>query len=352
MIFNRLSNRSWFPCIKSNQHGTVLIFVIIIAFIGSLVMSSVLFSSRYSNKKISHKRNDVELLNIAEGGLQAALAKLRHTDITLIGDQSATLIPSTVLGNGFYEVVYSNYIPGNSLSLLAKGMIGHREKVIDAKVKIYCKGIVFDITDGKAIPQESFTPTVTILGAAVTYGTDGYIVPVTIEVNIGSNSYYPFGSIDLPVDGNVNDNNNPRTYNVPDSHTSGTPVSLRLKSWLKKKSYYSGTQNSHWQLHREVNSTPDNGWVKVLRDRDSVPDLDGFGSQEDVQTFIRSYVDTTELVMNLGPNDAIYLVEFGAQTGTSADYQDCVILVTLDGTPSLGGDCNSWSYEISKWKEQ
>ena len=335
----------------SNQKGTAILFVIILAMIGSIVMASILFTSRHSIKKSGYRRENVDLINIAEGGMNAALAKLRNTDVALSEDQTATLIPSTALGNGFYEVEYADYIPGTSMRLFAKGMIGHREKTIDATVDITCKGIDFIITDGQAIPQEAFTPTVTILGAAVTYGTGGYNVPVTIEVKIGTDTYTPFGSIDLPVDGNVNDGGNPRSYSFSGSYPSGTALSIRAKSWLKY-SNRSGLYNSHWYLYREVRSTPDNGWVKVLRDRDTVPDLDGFGDQADVETFIRAYVDTNTLRMNLGPNDAIYLIEFGSQTGSSADYQDCVILVTLDGTPSSGGGCNSWAYTISSWKEQ
>lgn len=324
----------------NNQKGTAMLFITVLTIIASILLGSIFFTTRYSLKRSGNRRENVELLNIAEGGLNAALAKLRHSNVTLYEGQTSTLVPLTALGNGFYEVWYTDYIQGTSMKLLAKGMIGDNQKNIEALVDISCKGIEFNITNGQAIPLDSFSPTITILGAAVTYGAGGYNIPVTVEVKIGTNTYTPFGPIDLPVDGNVNDSKNPRIYSFLRSYPAGTPVSIRAKSWVKY-SGKSGLRNSDWYLYREVRSSPDNGWIKVLRDGDSVPDLDGFASQADVETFIRAYVDSNSLRMNLGPNDAIYLIEFGSQTGAAADYQDCVILITLDGTPSNGGGCNS-----------
>lgn len=346
-------NSKFLPASISTNRGNTLVAVMVVAVVGSLLLTSIMYSSRSTLMQSSHHKGNVELFNITEGGLQAALAKLRYNTTSLQTGNNIQLIPASTLGNGLYEVSYSG-LTSSSVKLTVKGSLGQQNNYIDAQINIACKSMDFNINNGQIIPNEQFKPSVTVLGAALTYGSGGYMMPVTLEVKIGSSTSSPFGSIDLPVNGNVNTlTGNPRTYEFTNTYSSGTTVSIRAKSWVKKNSSYSGTQNSHWTLYREVNSTSSAGWVKVLRNGDAIPNIDGFGSQSDVAVFLRNYISTTSLKMEMGVNDVIYLFEFGSQTGSAADYQDLVALVSLDGGVPTGGTvCDNFSYEISSWSER
>ncbi|MFC6941562.1 hypothetical protein ACFQE8_16570 [Salinirubellus sp. GCM10025818] len=80
----------------------------------------------------------------------------------------------------------------------------------------------------------------------------------------------------------------------------------------------------------EVNSKDDEGtYVHVLRDGSEAPDVEGFGDQEDAAEFVADYVDDGEIVLD--DNQAIYLFELSHSTeGSGADFQDAVVLVSLE----------------------
>jgi hypothetical protein len=76
-------------------------------------------------------------------------------------------------------------------------------------------------------------------------------------------------------------------------------------------------------------SNESNGWVYVLRDGDQPPNIAGFGDQDSASSYVGPYLDDDGNI-SLSDNEAIYLFELGnSQTGSSADFQDVVVLVTL-----------------------
>jgi hypothetical protein len=84
----------------------------------------------------------------------------------------------------------------------------------------------------------------------------------------------------------------------------------------------------------------DNGsaYVKVLRDGDSVLNVPGMWSQEDVQYYLREYLDGN-MTLQIGPKDVVYLFELSSATnGAGADYQDVVALVEFDQGSKLVGE--------------
>ncbi|WP_457651835.1 hypothetical protein [Rhodocaloribacter sp.] len=196
--------------------------------------------------------------------------------------------------------------------------------------------VEFDIDDDEVVPQECFNASVTVLGAAIS-ASGVYDLMVTTEFNVGGDVYAPWGSLNLPVDSNVNDDQNPRTYMVEEDYPAGTAINITGRAWLKKRSWYSGDSNNHWQTYMTVDSEGGSSNVIVLRDGDPVPDISGFMGQNDIMYFVEPYVDNGMMVLD--PNQVIYLFELGTTNlnSSAADFQDLVTLVTL----SEGEGCAS-----------
>ncbi|MGK7956638.1 MAG: hypothetical protein AB4063_15520 [Crocosphaera sp.] len=72
--------------------------------------------------------------------------------------------------------------------------------------------------------------------------------------------------------------------------------------------------------------------VRVLLNDDPVPQISGFGGQNDVDFFLQKYVNNGKI--NIGDNEAIYLFELAVTNeGSSAfDLQDNVVLATVEST--------------------
>ncbi len=185
----------------------------------------------------------------------------------------------------------------------------------------------FNVSNGCTVPCESYRASVTILGAAISYGT-AYDMPVTAQINVGGTVLQPWGDLDAPVDANLNDGENPRTYQLPGTYSSQTAISVLSKAWVKRSSYYDGDQNSHWEVYRTVSSSPATARVHVLRDGDPVPQVQGYLDQQGIAWFVQDYVE--DGVITLSANQTIYLFEYTNDLGAaSADFQDLVVLVTL-----------------------
>ena len=195
--------------------------------------------------------------------------------------------------------------------------------------------IDFEIDDGKVVPSEPFAARVTVLGAAISYGSQ-YDMHVTTRCTAGSQTFTPFGDPASAVAGNVNDNNNPRHYIPPNIFPAGTPVTVYGKSWKKKKSWYSGTKEWHWTGYMSADSVTGTPQIIVLRDGDAVPDIEPFLNQGAITEFVIDYIDQTTNTMKLDENQAIYLFELGTSNlaSSAADFQDLVVLVTLASDPA------------------
>ena len=202
------------------------------------------------------------------------------------------------------------------------------------------EAIRFTIDGGYVVPSDRYTGRITVLGASINAG-GGYAMPVTVKLDVGGATMQPFGAFELPVDGNVNDNNNPRYYNLPGDYPADTAISAIARSWLKQDSSLSGDENSHWIPYMTVDARTGTPNVLVLRNGDAVPDIPGFDGQESLAHFIRGYIDTQTRRVVLGANEALYLFELGTSSlsSSAADFQDLVLLVSLvqAGGSSDGG---------------
>ena len=199
----------------------------------------------------------------------------------------------------------------------------------------------FVIEDSVVIPSESFAVQVQVLGAAIQYG-EAYHLPVTMQIGAGGATHHPFGQLTTPVHANVNDDqtvtgwqnpgSNPRTFIVPNVFDANTGITVLGRSW--RLDHGSGLENAHWAAEMTVDTAGNDPQVRVLRDGDPVPTLSGQYDQASAAAFVADYIDFDHNVMDLGPNQIIYLYELGEHhTAATADFQDLVVLVSLATDP-------------------
>ena len=196
---------------------------------------------------------------------------------------------------------------------------------------------------GEVVPEDPTAARVTVLGAAISYGGQ-YEIPVTVRVMTNSSTTDPWGDANLPVDGDVNDGQNPRAYIFPSDLPAGTEINIGAKAWVKTNSGYDGSQNSHWTTHMAVDSTQSTNNIITLRNGDPVPQISGFLNQADVPDYLNDYIDHANDTMLLGESQAIYLFELGSTVtvdpvaspgslSAAQDFQDLVVLVTMAPEP-------------------
>ena len=191
--------------------------------------------------------------------------------------------------------------------------------------------VEFTIDEGVVILEEHASAGYKILGAAISYGGQ-YDMPVTTKVRFQEpdgnvDIIQPFGSYGSVSAANVN-GTSPQDFYAPKIYEPGTELTVIAKSWKKKKSKYNGKSDSHWKKYMEVDSNSSRN-VKVLRDGDDVPQIAGFLNQGDIESFLGGYISNGKVTIE--KNQAIFLYELGTTNlaSASADFQDCVVLVTL-----------------------
>ncbi len=196
--------------------------------------------------------------------------------------------------------------------------------------------IDFTISEGRVVPTQDFAVKVSVLGAAIT--SRGVDMPVTVRINIAGTSYEPFGAAGDPSSGNVNDHSPPRHFIVQDTFDPASGIDVTGTSW-----WTSG------RMYLQRNSNEHSPSVKVLRDGDPVPNIDGFDGQAGAVDFVRDYIDENTNTMTMDVNQSIYLFELGTTrlSSSAADFQDLVVLVTLGTSPAAleEGDLADASYD-------
>lgn len=169
----------------------------------------------------------------------------------------------------------------------------------------------FAIEEGTVRPNHPYTAEVRVLGTGFTYGTGGPRIPIGVRPTVG-------GTVHAPWPGDVNDGANPRTWETADlSGDTEIGVTAEASSYA-------------WFPGQTVRSTDDHGaQVRVLRDGDPVPDVEGMGDQTDAAGYVDDYVEDGEIT--LAGNQAIFLFELGTGSPDDAAYdlQDVVVLVSM-----------------------
>ncbi|RNC80663.1 MAG: hypothetical protein ED559_02330 [Phycisphaera sp.] len=177
--------------------------------------------------------------------------------------------------------------------------------------------VSFVLTDGRVIPGEDYAMRVDIIGTAFT--SSGVPQPITLKLHVGDETAEPFGDADSTA-GDVNKSVLPVTSHVfPSMRQAEESITITATSWSGGDKNL--TRNSHDQ----------SAFVKVLRNGDAVPNIEGFDNQENAAYFLRPYLTPDGSHVWLHDTQVIYLFEVGTTDATSdaADFQDVVVLVTL-----------------------
>lgn len=199
----------------------------------------------------------------------------------------------------------------------------------------------FNITGDTVVPKVNFTCNFTVLGAAHQYQYKGhtYNRMVTSRLKVGTKTFDPWGDYLLPVTSNLNGRNT-SSWSLPTAYPAGTSVTVIGRAWILKydqwwsDSYYYNLDSS-WKNTMEVSSSSYSSNLKVLRNGDYVPQNSGAIGQDSVEDYLRDYVDEKNKIV-LKENEAIFLFELGTTelTSSAADFQDLVILMTIDPAPA------------------
>ncbi len=174
----------------------------------------------------------------------------------------------------------------------------------------------FEIVNGRVIIHEEFRATVEVLGVDISNVNVTFMITT---IGGGSNiQHEPFGPFDDPINGNIN-GVELAPFELPGLHPSGAVITAVGKSWTEG--------NTLLLVDSKVNSPQ----VLVLRDGDSVPDIEPFGDQQTIATYISDYVDAATNTVTIASNQVIYLFELYTTDMNSefADFQDLVVLVSL-----------------------
>lgn len=159
------------------------------------------------------------------------------------------------------------------------------------------------------------------LGAEITYGAGGPEVDVRVSASTDNGKTWTALFNDKDIDGGETAS----LYNV----AKASKVVLKLSA--KYQSFFSKTRTSN----------DNTGFVRVLRNGDSVPSITAFGNQNAIASFLRTYVQNGKVA--IGEFDAIVLAELGTDSKNSSafDLQDAVLLIRV--TPVDSDVCSGTS---------
>ena len=124
----RQTNREVVPLFNlkncSGDSGSALIFVVMLAFIGSLVIGAATLSNRYTLRKSTERKLIIDALSIAEAGKESALAKLRSRAIAPPPNTKTVLYSNEPFGNGTYSVSCSTNTACDTILIESSGTAG------------------------------------------------------------------------------------------------------------------------------------------------------------------------------------------------------------------------------------
>jgi len=187
---------------------------------------------------------------------------------------------------------------------------GQSSYVISEKSVPMVKG-GFTIRDGSLVPASEYTAEAKVLGAGFTYGAGGPNIDIRLDVVIGESTLDPWP-------GNINNNGNPRSHTFTNQPAG---AAIKVAATADKNGIYISPR-TRW-------SNASTGWVYVLRDGDTPPNIGAFGDQDSATSYVSPYLDDNGKI-DISDNQAIFLFELGnSQTGSAADFQDVVVLVSL-----------------------
>jgi hypothetical protein len=165
--------------------------------------------------------------------------------------------------------------------------------------------------DGDVAIDPGHTLSVQALCSEITYGANGPVIPVIAWLGINDTYQSLFN-------GSAIQGGEAATFSV---QAQGEAYSIRANAHY---SWFNRTYDSHDVLQ-----------VKTVINGGAVPPMQGFGGQQPVSACINQYIDAVNGTAQLLPEQVLLLFELGANmasnpTSTAADFQDLVVLLTVN----------------------
>lgn len=231
-----------------NNSGSSLIFVLVIAVIGNILIASVLFSNRYSTQKSMVRREKVSVINIAEAGKEHFYSKLLHEGYNPQKDSIEKVFNEVCIDRdkgksaGYYSLWCSTGTFIDTMKIKVKGMQGTNSSMIEVlltkkknlpimTMSARCKNVVVSksnvsINGNITIDGRDYDTSNNMIGGGTHAIVSGGTVDVGGSAAVGGNTLVPVGKKDydkfkaLLSKENVSMDS---TFNTPESYL-GVPA--------------------------------------------------------------------------------------------------------------------------------
>lgn len=289
--------------------------------IGLVLLSGLPAEARVSRNLVNRER----AVFLAESGIAEALHRLENPPVPgvlwngvadrAIGGEGSYTVSVTDEGDNIYRIESTGSVSVGGAESAAQ-QIAMLVQMSDNEV------INFDINDETVTVSQRFAARTGVAGAEIAD------LPVTVRIRIGDQVFDPFGGYASPTGGNINTGGD-FDFSLPEEYDGGTTVNIEATSWDKKRFWYSGTSDSHYEARMTVSTGEGSDYVKVLRNGDALPDIDAYTGQAEISELVADYVDTDSGTVKLADNQVIYLFELYTTDLSSryADFQDLILVV-------------------------
>jgi prepilin-type N-terminal cleavage/methylation domain-containing protein len=164
--------------------------------------------------------------------------------------------------------------------------------------------------DGTITTTGTVNVTYKVLGSDITYGEGGPEVNVYVSRKKLTGSTYQSLFSGADVDGGETE--------TVSGFTNGSQVIVKVRGYYKKKG---------WLTFDQTFATNDGtGHIEILRDGDPLPDYPAFDDQNELHSYLQAILDAQGRI-DVGTYDLVLLTELGNLSGSSADFQDAVLLL-------------------------
>lgn len=120
----------------SNDTGSTMLFVIVIGFISTILIASFLLTSNQTTKLSGGRRNNVDVLNIAEAGKETTLALLRNRTFIPRDGQDTIIFNNEAFSAGTFTVRCSTNLNIDSIYITSTGSLNSASITIKIIAKI------------------------------------------------------------------------------------------------------------------------------------------------------------------------------------------------------------------------
>lgn len=196
-----------------------------------------------------------------------------------------------------------------NVSIIYEGSGSQQFEMSERRIPIERTDFVIHPSEGAVVPTRNYTAKVRFIGSS--WGTETTYAPVRVLVRSGGSVVHRWRSNDTQHDGFP-------PYHLS-TQTAGTSLSVTAKGQV---------QNWFWTDWRVVDAAHNAEYMRVLRDGDPVPGVEGSSGQKAVAAYVAPYVKNGR--MSLKENQAVFLFDFNTdRPPAEVDYQDAVVLVSF-----------------------